>query len=415
VPRFLVHLAALAALLFPCGASAATLGEQRILMMLTTWGPEPYAPAELRASLDEAAAYMRSVSYGKTTIVGEVTPWLHALNDQPGCSTNVIAAAATAAAQAAGYNPAQYTTLGIAMPHNPACSWSGAYFAPGIWLNGRNDRQVIVHELGHTYGVTEEGSAWICNPGCHAQPYMNPFSVMGHGLSDFGAWEKHTFGWLDRIAEPGRRVTIGAIDRTGSHPQALRVLVAGDEYWLEYRPPAPLWAYGSQDAAPGVVIHAGSNGLGEPGRFSGRNFLLYDPVGRGRPAVQAGETLSVRGAFAVRVASTGPDAAELEFRWTDRTRPGRPVIRAARPRRGRLAVQWRRGAERGSGIVAHEIFVDGRRAARVPTVRTIANLLVATEDRVTVRVARGRHVLRVVAVDRAGNRSRPAVRCFWAP
>jgi hypothetical protein len=80
VPRFLVHLAALSALLFPCGASAATLGEQRLLMMLTTWGPEPYAPAELRASLDEAAAYMRSVSFGKTTIVGEVTPWLHALN-----------------------------------------------------------------------------------------------------------------------------------------------------------------------------------------------------------------------------------------------------------------------------------------------------------------------------------------------
>jgi hypothetical protein len=137
VPRFLVHLAALAVLLFPCGASAATLGEQRVLLMLTTWGPEPYARAEIRAQLDEAAAYMRSVSFGKTSIAGEVTPWLHALDGQSGCQTNAIAAAATAAAQAAGYNPARYTTLGIAMPHNPACIWSGAYFPPGIWLNGR--------------------------------------------------------------------------------------------------------------------------------------------------------------------------------------------------------------------------------------------------------------------------------------
>lgn len=415
MPRFLVHLAALAALLVPCGASAATLGEQRVLLMLTTWGPEPYAPAEIRAQLDEAAAYMRSVSFGKTAIVGEVTPWLHALSSQPGCETNAIAAAAQAAAQAAGYNPAQYTTLGIAMPHLAACPWGGAYFPPGIWLNGRNDRQVIVHELGHTYGVMEEGSAWICDPRCHGQPYMNPFSVMGHGLSDYGAWEKHAFGWLDRIAEPAPRITIGAIDRTGPHPQALRVLAAGDEYWLEYRPPAPLWAYGSQDAASGVAIHAGSNGLGEPSRFPGRNFLLYDPVGRGRPAVHAGETFSVRGVFAVRIASAGTDRAELEFRWTDRTRPARPRIVVARARRGRLALRWRRGLERGSGIVAHEVFVDGRRGARVPSVRTVANLLIASEDRLTVRVSRGRHVVRVVAVDRAGNRSRPGVRVIRAP
>ena len=296
------------------------------------------------------------------------------------------------------------------MPQLDACFWSGAYFPPGIWLNGRNDRQVIVHELGHTYGVSEEGSAWICDPRCHAQPYMNPFSVMGHGQSDFGAWEKHAFGWLERIGEPAPRLTLGAIDRPASGLQAMRVLTAGDEYWFEYRPPAPLWAYDSNDAAPGVAVHAGSNGLGEPSRYPGRNFLLYDPVGRGRPSVQSGETFSVRGAFAVRVVSAGAESAELSFRWTDRTRPARPRIVGARIRRGRLFVSWRRGEERGSGLAAHEVFVDGRPAGRVPTVRTVANLAIATEDTLAVRVGRGRHRLRVVAVDRAGNRSRPASR-----
>jgi hypothetical protein len=410
VVRRVLLLLVFALLAHAGSASGATLGEQRLLLMLVTWGPEPYSPAQIRAQVDEAAAYLRSVSFGKTWLVGEVTPWLHALSSKPGCDTAAIAEAAQRGARAAGYDPARYTTLGIAMPRLDACFWGGAYFPPGIWLNGRSDRQVIVHELGHTYGVSEEGSAWICDPRCAARPYANPFSVMGHGLGDFGAWEKHSFGWLDGIAEPTARLTVGSVDRTGPHPQALRVVVAGDEYWFEYRPPAPLWAYGTDDAAPGIAIHGGSNGLGEAGRFPGRNLLLYDPVGRGRPSVQTGETFSVRGAFAVQVLSTATDSAELAFRWTDRARPGTPTVLGTKPRRGRISVRWRRGTERGSGIAAHEVLVDGRRVARLAALRTLAGPLVATDDRVTVRLTPGRHRIQVVAVDRAGNRSRPGAR-----
>jgi hypothetical protein len=218
VRRF-IALVLLALLGLPAGASAATLGEQRVLLILTTWGPEPYTPAAIRAELDEAAAYMRTASFGKTWLTGDVTPWLRALASKPGCDTAAIAQAAQSAAQAAGYDLARYTTVGIAMAHLDACPWGGAYFPPGIWLNGRHDRHVIAHELGHTYGVSEEGSAWICDPGCHAQPYMNPFSVMGHGWSDYGAWEKHEFGWLDQVAEPASRLTLGAIDRPSTRPQ----------------------------------------------------------------------------------------------------------------------------------------------------------------------------------------------------
>ena len=121
--RFLVVFI-LALLWMPGGAFAATLGEQRVLLMLTTWGPEPYAPATIRAELDETAAYMRSVSFGRTWIVGDVTPWLHALATRPGCDTASIAAAAQSAAQAAGYDLARYTTLGIAIPHLEACFWA---------------------------------------------------------------------------------------------------------------------------------------------------------------------------------------------------------------------------------------------------------------------------------------------------
>ena len=188
----------------------------------------------------------------------------------------------------------------------------------------------------------------------------------------------------------------------------MRVLVGGDEYWLEYRPPAPLWAYGAPEATLGVAVYGGSNGLGDPGRFPGRNYVIADPVGRGRPSVQAGETFAVGGAFAVTVTSTRADGADLRFRWADRIRPAAP--RLLRPlRRGRrLVVRWRRGAERGSGIAAHEVSLDGQRVTRVPAARSAAGFLVRNDDRVTLLARRGRHRLTVLAVDRAGNRSRPA-------
>jgi hypothetical protein len=411
--RRLVVLAALAvAVACPGAAHTAVLGEQRVLIMLVTWGPQPYPREQAQAALDESAAYMRSASFGRTWIVGEVTPWMQALSARPsGCDLQPITAAAQAAAQARGYDTARYTTLGIAVPQID-CFWTGAYFPPGIWMNGEMNRHLVSHELGHTYGVTEEGPAWMCTPTCRSQPYGNPFSVMGHGLSDFGAWEKTQFGWLGPVprVERAGRYRIAAIDRPSSEPQALRVLVAGDEYWFEYRPAVPIWAFGSAQAAAGIVVYGHANELGEASRFPGRNYVLNDPVRRGRPSVQAGETFSVPGAFAVTVGSADAAAAEVTFRWTDRVRPGRP--RVLRPvRRGRrLIVRWRRGAERGSGAAAHEVYLDGRRAGRVSAVRATGGVLVTNDDRMTIPASRGRHRLSVVAVDRAGNRSRPATR-----
>jgi hypothetical protein len=401
-------LLVLLALALPGGAHGAVLGEQRVLLVLVTWGPEPYTVAHARQTLDETAAYVRSASFGRTWIVGEVTPWLHALSSRPACETARIGDVALSAARARGFDTSRYTTLGIAMPQI-ACPWGGSYYPPGIWMNGRMDRHVVAHELGHTYGVSEEGPAWVCARSCHAEPYGNPFSVMGHGWSDYGAWEKVQFGWVDRVARVERAGTfaLGAIDRASTQPQALRVLVAGDEYWLEYRPPAPLWAYGSLEAASGVVIHAGANGLGV-GRFPGRNYLIADPARRGLPSVRAGESFAVGGAFRVDVVSTEAEVAQVHFRWIDRTAPARPKLRSPIRRGARVIVRWRPGSDRGSGLAAHELFLDGHGVTRVAAVRETAGLPVPADDRATLRILGGRHRIGVRAVDRAGNRSRVA-------
>jgi hypothetical protein len=409
-------LAALVAALVLAPAASAITGQQRVLIMQVTWGPQPWPAAQGRESLSEAAAYIRSASFGRTWIDGTATEWLQALPGPPStCDIRAVEAAGNAAAQAAGYNLSSYSKLGYAFP-DIGCPWGGAYFSPGIWMHDRMDRFVVAHELGHTYGITEEGPAWACvGRRCASHNYANPYSVMGHGQSDFNVYEKLTFGWIDRVAQAAGNgdFTIGAIDRPGSDAHALHALAGGDEYWFEYRPPQPIWDPDEPMATPGIAVVAGPINPLIRSRFPLRDLLLLDPVGAGRSSVVAGETFAVPGAFALTVRSMEAARAVVSFRWTDRKRPSRPRIRVA----GSTSVNWRASADAGSGVAAYEVSVDRRPARRVPAVVALTPTLhVPALLRLRyAKLGRGRHRVRVVSVDRAGNRSRPAVRTFVAP
>lgn len=108
--------------------AGAVSGEQRILLVLVTWGPEPYPAESASAALAEAARYIRSASFGGTWVVGDSTPWLRNL---PGplqqCDLALVERLAREAAMRAGFDPARYTRLAIGMPQIP-CPWGGAYF-----------------------------------------------------------------------------------------------------------------------------------------------------------------------------------------------------------------------------------------------------------------------------------------------
>ena len=53
------------------------VGPQRILVVLATWGPQPFARDNVRRVVfDEADAFYRAASYGKASLTGVVTPWL---------------------------------------------------------------------------------------------------------------------------------------------------------------------------------------------------------------------------------------------------------------------------------------------------------------------------------------------------
>lgn len=421
--RLLTIAALLACAAGIAGPARAVEGEQRLLVLLATWGPEPYPRTQAEAVLAETAAFVRSASFERTSIVGDVTPWLRAFDREPAqCDVPAIMQAADGAAARAGFDPARYTKVAYAFPRVAACPWGGAYFGSGIQLNGRMDRQVLAHELGHTYGISEEGPAWVCDGGrCEQRNYESPYSVMGHGLGDYSAYEKVTFGWVESVGRPAGNGThaIGAIDRPASDPQALHVLVAGDEYWFEYRPPQPRWDYDEPTATPGLAVYGGPHGLDEvASRFPVRNLLLRDPIGNGRSSVGDRETFRLPGVFEVRVDAMEADRAEAAFRWLDRTRPAAPriVAPAASTRGPNVVVRWRPPRDRGSGIAAYELRVDGRLRRTLPAVRVLGRLLVAAEPEVTLgRHRPGPHRVTIVAVDRAGNRSDPTSRRFFVP
>ena len=407
-------LALFAVLALPQSGAAAITGEQRLLVMLVTWGPEPFtAEHAQRVVFDETAEYIRSASFGRATITGQSIGWVHGLDDPPsGCELGLIESAGRAAAAARGLNPASFDRLVFGMPEMD-CGWGGAYYDDNVWANGRFDRHLVAHELGHIYGIHEEGPAWICSAGgCRMQLYGNPYSVMGHGWGDFNAFEKFAYGWID-VARPtrGSEVDVAAIDRASQLPHALVVTTAGNEYWLEYRSPEPRFDYREDTATPGLVVHAGPNGLplGRPSPFPSRNLLLTDPAGLGRPSVAAGESFRVPGAFSASVVAASSDLTRVRFTWLDRARPERPRILSA----GRGRAAWRSGAERGSGIERFELRVD-RRPPVLVRVDALSTQFVGPNrvERGFPMLQRGRHRVTVVAVDRAGNRSRAAVRAF---
>ena len=310
-------MAAAAAALAGADATRGVSGEVRLLVVLATWGPEPVPATAARAAVAETTAYVAEASFGRVQLRAEVTPWLRAYAAPlPSCDLAAVERDARSAAAAAGYDASAYTQLAFVFPRI-SCPWAGAYFENDIWANGDFDRHLLAHELGHVWGVSEEGPTWSCDgAGCSVENYGSPYSVMGHGFGDFNAFEKATFEWLGDVAEPraGAPLTLGAIDRPSTHAQALRVVTHGDEYWLEYRPPDPRWRPGRDQASDGIIVHAGHNGLGtRPQRFPQHNLLLLDPAGRGRPSIQAGETFAVPGAFSVTVAAADPGSPTCAF------------------------------------------------------------------------------------------------------
>jgi hypothetical protein len=396
-----VLVAVLAAAAFASPAAAIT-GQLRTLYVQATWGPVPYANADLARVAAETDAYFRASSSGRLSMPGTVAaPIQLGRAAFDACDATVLRNEAPPS-MFDGYDRVLFVT-----PFVPSCPFTGKANPTEVLLNGALYRNLAAHELGHTLPLGH-ASRWVCAGGpCRVEEYGSSFSVMGGGGGDLNAFEKSSLGWLTGIVRPRGNSTheLGPIEGPTTRPQALVVTTAASEFWFESRGvPTPSFV-GSSVQPPGVTVVAGPTAGGDASSpFPRDNLLIANPAGGARYAYAAGESFMRPGSFRVTVDRHAPQAAALRFQWLDRVAPGKPRVRARSQRPGRATLRWERPRELGSGIQSYTLLVDGR--AR----RTLGRDVLFISDGIRFRLPRGPHRLGVLATDRAGNRGRPA----WA-
>jgi hypothetical protein len=405
-------MAALVALALPgSAASDLNLGPQTVLVILVTWGPQPAAPTAFRTAVfEDANRYVQDVSFGKASLVGDVTPWLP-VREFTSCdpvSMSDIGLATLNAAKAAGYDTSKYSRFVFVLPRPPACDFLGFGAANQIWLFGTASSRIIEHELGHTFGLNH---AWsVACATCRPVEYGDAYDVMGHGVGHYSALEKAAAGWLTKVpAAANGTHTIDQLEVPSELPQALVVHTAIDDYWFDHREPLlGDVAFANTPIVQGVQVHVSPSPDDRNGdsRFQPGNVFISNPVVAGVDAILPGQTFRVGKVFDLTVLEHSGTHVDVRFTWTDTTKPGRPSIYSpgALLRTRKLDVQWGRAAETGSGLNTYRISVDGKVRATVAAD--------APRQVVLPRPKRGLHVVSIVAVDRAGNRSRASTLKF---
>jgi hypothetical protein len=378
----LLAVVATMAVLSPAFAAEPVVGEQRVLVVLATWGPQPFAREEVASAFAEADRFYRKASFDQLSLRGDVTPWLTGYATRPECprppfEPGRVPAALTngpdAAAAAAGYRVESYDRVIYVIPRI-ACTWAGIAAGRQVVLNDSSAWRDFVHELGHTDGLAH-AKAQLCR-GCQIDEYGDPFSPMGHGLVDFSAYEKLQMGWIRDVARISRAGSyrIGRPDVLGATPYALVVRTAAGEYWFEQRLDVP-----THGLVVRKILPDEPNELEAP-----PTLLLFTPS----PTIGRGETFRVAGVFAARYGEA------VRFAWLDRTRPSTPTVSVVAGR-----VLWT-ARDKGSGIASCTVALDGRTFARGE----------AKGSATLPAVKRGPHRVTVACVDRAGNRSRKTVK-----
>jgi hypothetical protein len=299
--RLAAVFALIAALLVPGARGAVTeaavTGDQRVLVVLATYGPRPYTVASVQETLREVQAFYERSSYGQMRLRPQVTSWLTAFSGRPHCADwtsrntsplDAFVAPIRAAAVSAGYNLSAYDRVVYSVVGSD-CNFLGIAWGRSAVLTQAPNAQLVAHELGHTYGLAHAASS-ACASVCPVDESGDPFSPMGEGFSDFSAYEKRQLGWLPeplRVAKAGT-YRLARADLRSALPHTLVVPSSVGDYWIERR-------------TSGLMIRLVVPESAAP-PFAAPAVLLMNPTSKRRPWIAVGETFRARGLFTAKLA-----------------------------------------------------------------------------------------------------------------
>lgn len=291
-------------------ARAGMTGEQSVLVVLATYGPRPYTIDSVAAAVKQTGDFFRKSSFGQTRLKTRIVPYIDAFPSAPRfCgwddgSLEGLISPARSMLVGQGYDLAAWDRV-VYVVVGPNCVFHGAALGREAIVTEAPKPWLLVHELGHTYGLSHAASTQCAV--CPVTDRGDPFSPMGEGpgFTDFSTYEKAQLGWLPGpmyLRKNGRyRLALAGARNNVAH--ALVIDASDGQYWVERR------------SGQGLVIRY-VDPQTEAAPFLPQPVLLMDPSGRHRPWVAAGELFRVPGAFNAKLT-----AGTVRFTWAPTVAP----------------------------------------------------------------------------------------------
>lgn len=142
----------------PPASPQGSFGPKKVLYMPLVFIDDPavqISQSEAEATMHEVNDYYVEASYEKTSLITTVTPVLtlpYPKLDYSAEGPGMILSDAAAQALLAGYDAAQYDIVVMRHPNVPGFEWAGLGGGGVTWLQSSGSG-VLIHELGHVYGL----------------------------------------------------------------------------------------------------------------------------------------------------------------------------------------------------------------------------------------------------------------------